>query len=210
MSKRLKMDQAMVPAGGEKEDEEMSSVIFKTNYERNDISAIFDSQRDIAEDWTPQGSFSAAVRVDPVTRQEVANFLRTPAPGTTERECVRGEQCEGRFLLIPPGATPVTLVEHSTPGEKDPQLCILCKRDVCNFMYLNALVEGDSMDQLFTDHCNIVEQPGEYCLDQCLIAGRRATHGVLQPVAIHCRAWYQYAGQKDGITWFTEVHKVFR
>lgn len=212
MSKRARTKDELMTLP--EENEEMKDVISRVKFERNDMSLIFDQQRDFSQNWAPKDLTFASASVEPITRAEVAAHLRSPAPGTQERECVCGERCQGRFLMIPASVSPVTLVEHYTPTApqpKEPQMCILCKRSLCCYMYINAVAEGDSMDQVFTEHCNIVNEKGEYCLDQCLIAGRRSTHGMLQPVALHCRAWYQYAGQQDGVTWFTEAgYKVFQ
>lgn len=43
-----------------------------------------------------------------VTRRMEQSFLRTPKPGSTERECGNGENCQGRKI---PNCKPVTLVE---------------------------------------------------------------------------------------------------
>jgi hypothetical protein len=197
------------------EDSEMKEpglgdLIQQTNYSKGDMSTIFEMLQDLSASWFPdvetQGKMrQQLVNIQVVTRAEEENFLRTKVVANGERDCAKGKDCEGTKLDGPP--SPVILVEHwlqSTPRPIEPQLCILCKRAAATYFFVNSQAEGDDMNRLFQGHANIMEQPGEYSIDQCNISGSRETHGALLPCVIHCRAYYEYNGAKDGIHWFIQ------
>lgn len=203
-------------------DEELSSdpaladVIHRAKPRKSDMSTIFSMVANHSATWFADGDMQenhrarlAALQV--VTRKEEDAFLRTRVAATGERDCANGKDCEGTKLIGPP--QPVTLVEHwlqSLPSRPEKaQLCILCKRAAINYFYVNAMCEGDSMQRLFHNHANLVEQEGEYALEQCVISGARETHGVLLPCALHCRARYAYSGTRDGVHWFTQAGYVY-
>lgn len=139
-------------------------------------------------------------------RSEEESYMREPIAG--ERPCARGIDCEGRKLYNPTG--PVTLVEHLTaqqrqdPPEK-PQMCVICKRYIVTFCVLNSMAEGTDMTNLFHSHCNYVNTLGEYALDQCLLAGRTETHGVLAPCVAHCRYYYSPFHDPKGFIRFVQT-----
>ena len=139
-------------------------------------------------------------------RAEEQQYLRQPLPG--ERECARGLSCEARNIYCATG--PVTLVEHMTAQERQdppakPSMCVMCKRTTVNWTVINMIAEGTDMSKLFHSHCNYVNTVGEYALDQCLMAGRTETHGVLAPIVAHCRFYYTaFQDTKLGIVRFAQ------
>ncbi len=218
MSKRARTSYSSASEGAvvKKEDAEMDGptledVIKGTQRTKGDMSTVFEMLRDHSSKWLPGAGIDDPARqrlqnVAVVTRVEEESFLRTRVAASGERDCASGDACEGTKIVGPPGGG-VILVEHWLQGTPRPAaagFCIMCKRAQITYFYFNSVAEGDDMGQTFHEHANIIEQEGEYTVDQCVIAGTREVHGALLPCAIHCRAWYAYQGTKDGVHWFTQ------
>lgn len=188
----------------------LEDVIQRTHHTKGDMSTIFQMLKDHSATWFPDTKLQETLRerlqtVHVVTREEEESFLRSKVAANGERDCANGNECEGTKIVGPP--SPVILVEHwlqATERPEQVQFCIMCKRAAITWFYVNALSEGDHMGRLFHNHANIIEQEGEYSMDQCVISGARETHGALLPCALHCRAWYEYNGSKHGVHWFLQ------
>ena len=182
---------------GNEDDKSLVEVIRNVEGNKAEMSMVFEMLRDYSLQWLPGSSVGDTMReylqtVNVVTRAEEEAFLRTKVAANGERDCMRGADCEGTRIVGPPGGGGVTLVEHWPQNLPRPEKPVCC------------MAEGDDMAGVFSSHANIADQEGEYTLAQCVIAGTRETHGALLPCALHCRAWYGYAGMKDGVHRFNQ------
>lgn len=216
MYKKSKYE-ASAAAGGKAEAEDVSmeepslvDIIQRTHYTKGDTSTIFQMLKDHSSTWFPDEKLQEKLRerledIQVVTREEEDAFLRTKVVANNERDCANGEDCEATKIFGPP--MPLILVEHwlqSTPRPDRAQFCIMCKRAAVTWSYVNSVAEGDHMGRPFHSHANIIQQEGEYTIEQSVISGSRESHGAMLPCALHCRAWYEYTGAKDGVHWFAQ------
>ncbi len=70
--------------------------------------------------------------------------------------------------------------------------CLMCKRYVASFMYINARAECGSIpgDSLICNFYNLIGV-GEYALEQCIMSGTTEYQGLPAPVVLHCRRYYR-------------------
>lgn len=179
-----------------------------------DMSVIVDLiQRDYQSRFGPSEANNSPAEflkvfrdLDYTLRADEESYMREPLPG--ERLCARGIHCEGRKIFTG-GMRPVTLVEHLTARQRQEppeaaQMCILCKRSVVTYYYVQNVCEGTDSSRLFHSHCNFPDSQGEYALSQMLLSGRSETHGVLAPCVAHCRVYLEASMTPQGIVKFTQ------
>jgi len=160
-----------------------------------------------------------------VTRQMEDSFLRTPFPGSSERECGNGENCQGRKI---PNCKPVTLVEfiltkdqvgvlmtNFATGEtksgtrkldsEDAELCVMCKRYTLMHDWVNLRAECGHLpgDWLVQTYYNVSDLAGQYILEQMFMSSSKEYQGVILPVVLHIAPWYKQVF-KDGAWYFEQ------
>lgn len=203
-------------------DEGLEEYLHRVTFDTDDMSMIFRALHDQQQSWMPadQRELMSArfAKMDLTTRRDDENHLRAPLPGSLERPCVRGGNCEA--MKIPGVENPVPLVQHHTLEQRaahaennvplEESLCIMCKRHTVGSFYINSMAEAPLPDEpgagnemrVFHSHGNYVDIPGEYILEQCVAIGDTHTHGVLTPCAMHVAAWYRAERGADGVLRF--------
>lgn len=125
-------------------------------------------------------------------------FLHTPHPG--QYSCVNDSECKGVQLAGSP------LVEYlSTKDIMDRTIsnsnivrrpCIICMRSMSNYVHINYKAECGNLPtkMLITNYGNIVDRPGEYVSEQCIITGSgRKNQGITIPIPINVDHYYTVA-----------------
>lgn len=136
-----------------------------------------------------------------VTRAYEENYLRE-ATGK-ERSCIMGEQCQGMHLphVI---ENAFVLREFLLPTEEEEfsrtaklpvegRLCLMCKRSEIARAFINIRADGMGVKNniILQDYRNIVDEEGEYCLEDCLLSSPQVFQGLLDPVVLHLRNAYR-------------------
>lgn len=163
------------------------------------------------------------------TRVLEESFLRQPLGG--ERECVEGDQCEGR--MVPYTEMPITLVEYQPMEEVmhyrrtgewrgNRKHCIMCLRKITCFAYFYIKSQCVAYDQnmLHKNECisekvmkplviapfsNIVGE-GEYSPWDVMVSTTTRFLGLLEPVVIHVR-WRYKQVKRDGIIFYEQTYE---
>jgi len=119
-------------------------------------------------------------------------YLRQ-AVSVDERECVRGEHCECRFI---DGAQPFVGVEYLLPWERPAQaangLCLPCIRAATQALFYDILHSGTQVTGLVQKFYNEHSREGEYKLSAMLFCPPSGpVHNLPMPVMRHQRNFYR-------------------
>ena len=113
------------------------------------------------------------------------------------------ENCQGNQL---PQITDnkFTLREFLLPSEdeeakrtgqwpKERRLCILCKRAEIARAFINIRADGMGVKDnvILQDYRNLVNIPGEYCLEDCILSSSHIFQGLLDPIILHVKSGYR-------------------
>jgi hypothetical protein len=139
--------------------------------------------------------------IEVVTRAYEEKFLREPIED--ERACVMNENCQGNKLPHI-NDNKFTLREFLLPSEdeeakrtgqwpKERRLCILCKRAEIARAFINIRADGMGVKDnvILQDYRNLVNIPGEYCLEDCILSSSTIFQGLLDPVVLHVKSAYR-------------------
>lgn len=143
-------------------------------------------------------------------------MMRNVRPGSGERQCVNGNECEflnmyGKVRLIGVEClTPKERLEFEKPEGKLPlevRPCILCRRKNTTIHHLNARRTCGSMSTkwMFQDYYNFVEQDGEYLLSDCIMSSENEVQTVIYPVVQHIRSRYAQVQIEEGVWMYLQV-----
>ena len=200
---------------------ELGDVVRTVEFGPHDMSMIYDAVRQHHQDFLPhnqddlQGERLSKVEVSP-RREEEERYLMEPMKRSPGRPCIAGVNCVA--MRIPGVDIPTPCIEHHGIKERTEAMeknlplprahCILCKRYIIMWMYIQDACEGGSQGaqgQIFHSHGNMVEPvPQEYILRQCIVNGTQETHGVLLPCAMFCLAWITPERGSDGVLRFKQ------
>jgi hypothetical protein len=119
-------------------------------------------------------------------------YLRQ-AVSAGERECVRGQHCECRFI---DGAQPFVGVEYLLPWERSSQtangLCLPCIRAATQALFYDILHSGTQVTGLVQKFYNEHSREGEYKLSAMLFCPPSGpVHNLPMPVMRHQRNFYR-------------------
>ncbi len=152
-----------------------------------------------------------AVELPPRTRAYEESMLRAPREG--ERRCANGGYCEG--MTIPGVQHPVINVECPPPEEfhnpdllpDKPYLCVMCQRMNIQRAVFAVKAETETIKYPIDLACyqNIVEQPGEYIAEECMVPSSSIFQGLRGPVVMHQKYKYRQVKQ-DGIWWWKQLY----
>lgn len=151
--------------------------------------------------------------VEAVNREYEEEFLREPK--TKERRCAQGPECEGNYITTVEPGKGFTLREFLLPSQykkflennelpKERQLCLMCRRAAVAKMYISFRSDGVNTDSLISDYRNYAGVVGEYDINQCLLPSATSSVGLMDPVAVHCRKWYDLK-RVGGIRYYKQV-----
>lgn len=119
----------------------------------------------------------------------------------TERNCVRGAECEGLHLLVD---DPFMIREFIYPCQEQQSsdarsMCLLCRRnEIAKAYYRYETGNAKTFDCLrITDHFNLVGVSGEYDVRDCIVSSGKHT-GIPLPVVLHVRSAYE-SYVRDGV-----------
>ncbi len=188
----------------------------------------------ITPDRFDSGSRTEAT-VDTFTRLFEDGLLRTPrlsdpndnssqigdtkggenASCVIERECAKGDRCEGRNMLPNKGGDVLVgclslreLCEANKTGKPpiSERLCILCRRYAAAYTFVNMRAELTNVgtNTLLSSHANIADKKGEYSLDHCLFTSSELQQGFPFPVVLHVRKYYKRSVQSDGTVYYLQ------
>lgn len=139
--------------------------------------------------------------VETVTREYEESFMTEPIGD--QRPCINGQECEGNF--IPNSEKPFTLREFLYPSENEiykktghypsqQNRCIFCIR--CELaraiIYIRANGVACRQDTILQKHRNLVDIPGEYRLQDCILTKKDCWEGIIDPVVLHTRNSYKF------------------
>jgi len=143
-----------------------------------------------------------------VTRSYEEKYLREPMQ--KERACIMGDQCQGLHLPYV-GDNAFILREFLLPTEEEEfartgklpaegRLCLMCKRSEIARAFINIRADGMGVKNnvILQDYRNIVDEEGEYCLEDCLVSSHEIFQGLLDPIVLHLRNAYRLK-VKDGV-----------
>jgi hypothetical protein len=136
-----------------------------------------------------------------VTRAYEEKYLREPTG--KERSCIMGDQCQGMHLPHV-NENAFVLREFLLPTEEEEynrtaklpaegRLCLMCKRSEIARAFINIRADGMGVKNniILQDYRNIVDEEGEYCLEDCLLSSPQVFQGLLDPVVLHLRNAYR-------------------
>ena len=191
--------------------------LHRIDFTAKDLSGILDLIKLSTKPWIPEDIVdlgrSMCSDIDIMTREQDENWLRTKH--AYERDCISGQDCEGRNLI--PNKEGHTLVEclsikdqeeymktRNYPDTRRP--CLACIRYQIAFYCINIRAECDNLhtDALLSKIGNIVDQPGEYILSQCIMTYASEYQGLPAPVLLHCRKYYKQEMDDDGIVHYRQ------
>ncbi len=187
-----------------KEMKELERCLRRVDFTAQDLNAVFKRIQKYTRTWIPEHivdmSENMFANLDIMTRGQDDFWLRTKGPD--DRDCVSDDDCQGRYLM--PNKSGHTLTECLTEEDQEtfiktgklPELrrsCLACQRYFAAYYYINLRAECDNMrtDAKLAKFCNIVDQAGEYILDQCIITSGTKYQGLPAPVVLHCRRYYE-------------------
>lgn len=136
-----------------------------------------------------------------VRRAYEEGYLREPVG--KERPCIMGDQCQG--LQLPHVKdNAFVLREFLLPTEEDEykrtgklptegRLCLMCKRSEIARAFINIRADGMGVKNnvVLQDYRNVVNEEGEYCLEDCILSSNTIFQGLLDPVVLHLRNAYR-------------------
>jgi hypothetical protein len=111
-------------------------------------------------------------KIPNVTRSFEELYMREPIPGSQERQCAQGTQCECRFIdpMKPFIAVEfLTLEQLNGTPLSHPQLCVICSRKQTQFLYYDMVFNKCIYNTVIQRYGNL-SGPGEYapeCLLKC-------------------------------------------
>jgi hypothetical protein len=144
---------------------------------------------------------TARANIEVITREFEEKALRE-AVGD-ERECIMAENCQGmqlphvkdqkfilREFLLP---SEEEEAKRTRQWPKEGRLCILCKRAEIARAFINIRADGMGVknNMILQDYRNIVNIPGEYCLEDCILSSSTIFQGLLDPVVLHIKSGYR-------------------
>jgi hypothetical protein len=144
---------------------------------------------------------TARANIEVITREFEEKALRE-AVGD-ERECIMAENCQGmqlphvkdqkfilREFLLP---SEEEEAKRTRVWPKEGRLCILCKRAEIARAFINIRADGMGVknNMILQDYRNIVNIPGEYCLEDCILSSASIFQGLLDPVVLHIKSGYR-------------------
>ena len=195
----------------EKDKELFQMGLINTDSTRDRMSlTITNLKKGLKSSWIPtsKAEFMDAITksISIVTRKEEEMMMRTPLEG--ERNCVRDDKCEGRFI---PGAKPVTLVEYLDPIQRRAfsetktlpnarTCCVLCYRYLALYNYANIKAECTTFPDktiVITKRGNIAGKKGEYVPEQMIATNSKDYQALPFPIVIHCRKNYRQEVRGD-------------
>ena len=133
----------------------------------------------------------------PITREYEESFLCEPDEG--ERKCCMMSACEG-LKLVDNGVGGFVLREFILPNctqNTIPAMCLLCTRKSISRAYFSMLSADTSCraNCTLSSYYNLVNVPGEYRADDCIISNDDRYMGLLMPVVVYNRG--DYRGQME-------------
>lgn len=144
---------------------------------------------------------TARSTIEVVTREYEERYLREPI--NNERPCIMCENCQGMQLPHVQNQKFV-LREFLLPSEEDEskrtrqwpkegRLCILCKRAEIARAFINIRADGMGVknNMILQDYRNLVNIPGEYRLEDCILSSSTIFQGLLDPVVLHIKSGYR-------------------
>ena len=147
-----------------------------------------------------------------VTRAYEEKYLREPLK--KERACIMGDQCQG--LHLPYVDSAFVVREFLLPTEEEEflrtgklpsegRLCLMCKRSEIARAFINIRADGMGVKNnvILQDYRNIVDEEGEYCLEDCLVSSHEIFQGLLDPIVLHLRNAYRLK-VKDGVRYYEQ------
>ena len=148
------------------------------------------------------------VSIQVVTRAYEEKYLRE-AVGK-ERCCILDDQCQGMHLpyvtdnafVLREFLLPTEEAEYLRSGRLpvEGRLCLMCKRSEIARAFINIRADGMGVKNnvILQDYRNIVDEEGEYCLDDCIVSSHQIFQGLLDPIVLHLRNAYRLK-VKDGV-----------
>ena len=144
---------------------------------------------------------TARSTIEVVTREYEQRYLREPVG--EERPCIMGDMCQGMQLPHVKDQKFV-LREFLLPSEeeqskrtrqwpKEGRLCLLCKRAEIARAFINIRADGMGVKNhmILQDYRNLVNVPGEYRLEDCILSSSTIFQGLLDPVVLHIKSGYR-------------------
>jgi len=172
-------------------------------------------QQPIRESLSPEDvrhRNTVRVNIPPVPRKYEEEYLREPL--RNERSCVMGDQCQG--LKLAHIENPFILREFLLPSEEEEykrsgklpsetRLCLMCKRSQIARAFFNIRADGMGVKEnvILQDYRNLVGQPGEYCMDDCIVSSDTIFQGLLDPIVKHIKSAYRLKDQ-NGIRYYEQ------
>jgi hypothetical protein len=144
---------------------------------------------------------TARATIEVVTREYEEKNLREPVGD--ERACIMAENCQGMQLphvkdnkfvlkefLVP---TELEEAKRTRQWPKEGRLCLLCKRAEIARAFINIRADGMGVknNMILQDYRNIVNIPGEYRLEDCILSSASIFQGLLDPVVLHIKSGYR-------------------
>lgn len=144
---------------------------------------------------------TARSTIEVVTRKYEQRYLREPI--NDERPCIMCDKCQG-MQLPHINNQKFVLREFLLPSEeeqskrtkqwpKEGRLCILCKRAEIARAFINIRADGMGVknNMILQDYRNLVNVPGEYRLEDCILSSSSIFQGLLDPVVLHIKSGYR-------------------
>jgi len=141
------------------------------------------------------------VSIQVVTRAYEEQYLREPVG--KERPCIMGDLCQGLHLphvtnnafILREFLLPTEEEEYKRTGKlpTEGRLCLMCKRSEIARAFINIRADGMGVKNnvILQDYRNIIDEEGEYCLEDCLLSSHSIFQGLLDPVVLHLRNAYR-------------------
>lgn len=136
-----------------------------------------------------------------VRRAYEEGYLREPIG--KERPCIMGDQCQGLQLphvkdnafILREFLLPTEEDEYKRTGKlpAEGRLCLMCKRSEIARAFINIRADGMGVKNnvVLQDYRNVVNEEGEYCLEDCILSSHTIFQGLLDPVVLHLRNAYR-------------------
>ena len=149
---------------------------------------------------------TARSTIEVVPRKYEQRYMREPIGD--ERSCVMGENCQGmqlphvqeqkfvvREFLLP---SEEEEAKRTRQWPKEGRLCILCKRAEIARAFINVRADGMGVknNMILQDYRNLVNIPGEYRLEDCILSSANIFQGLLDPVVLHVKTGYRIQVQE--------------
>ena len=146
--------------------------------------------------------------IEVVTRKYEQGYMREPIG--EERKCIMGENCQCMHLphikdqkficrefLLP---SEEEEYKRTRQWPKEGRLCILCKRAEIARAFINIRADGMGVkhNNILQNYRNLVNVPGEYRLEDCILSSAHIFQGLLDPVVLHVKSGYKVK-VKEGV-----------